>query len=115
MLTLADIQIGDILVASNPYSNDFLVYQIVGYNKSNMPRYVQLVTLTKVSQGQIIWKILENENSKPVTFTKPWKDGFLRISGLLLERYDPTKVYSNEWQPVGSQDDSDYSSYDFEN
>ena len=116
MLTLTDVQVGDILVTRNV--SDVFFYQIVGYNKSNMPRYVHLESSTKCSNRQVTFQVNLESRSKPVTFIKPLKDGFLRIDKKLVERYDPTKVYSMTWNPVGSQDDSDYCSYvdsDFEN
>lgn len=118
MLTLTDVNVGDILVANkSPYSNNFFFYQIVRHNKSGTPRYVHLHASKKVSGGQIVYRVKTTQDSKPITFTKPWKDGFLRIDGILVERYDPTRVFSLPWCPVGSEDESDYSSYvdsDFE-
>lgn len=120
MLTLTDLNVGDILVTKDSYSNNYHFYQIVGSNRVGTLRYVEISAPTKVSGRQVTWSVKTYgplDGSKPITITKPLKDGFVRIDKNLVERYDPTRVYSLPWYPAGSDHESDYSSYvdsDFE-
>jgi hypothetical protein len=109
-----DVNVGDILVTVPSNDHQLSFVQIVGYTKSGRLRYIHLHVAQSIANSQITYRVKSNPelNGRNITaFSNPRKDGFLRLrlNGLLVERYDPTKIYIGNIPTFyfGSDDESE--------
>ncbi|MEX0597797.1 MAG: hypothetical protein WD512_14995 [Candidatus Paceibacterota bacterium] len=107
-----DVAVGDILVTVSHHDHELSFLQIVGYTtKSGRLRFIHLHVSKSIANRQITYRVKSNPNinGQNIRAFRTLKDGFLRLDGILLEKYDPTKIYLGNTPTFyfGSDDESD--------